>query len=111
MSRIKKYAATFRFGPNAYRSHCRAPEGVSWAFAVEITCRVSDQARVGVCPVRPVAKLTVNGKSAGETRIAAFEVSYFETLDVGSDFGSPVSPDYTCPFRFTGKLETARADL
>jgi arylsulfatase len=57
------------------------------------------------------AKLFVNGKPAGEARILAFGVPYFETLDVGSDLGSPVSPDYASPFRFTGKIETVKVDL
>jgi arylsulfatase len=53
----------------------------------------------------------VNGKSAGETKVAALGVNYFETLDVGADLGSPVSPAYASPFRFTGKIETVRVDL
>ena len=51
----------------------------------------------GAVPSPGVAKLYVNGKAAGETKIAAFGVYYFETLDVGEDLGSPVSSDYTEP--------------
>jgi arylsulfatase len=65
----------------------------------------------GRSPSPGIAKLSVNGKAAGETKVAAFGVYYFETMDVGSDLGSPVSPDYTSPFRFTGKIETVRVDL
>ena len=53
----------------------------------------------------------MNGQPAGETKVAAFGVYYFETLDVGSDLGSPVSPDYTSPFRFTGKIDSVKVDL
>ena len=62
-------------------------------------------------PSPGVARLSVNGKPAGETKIAVFGVYYFETLDVGSDLGSAVSPDYTSPFRFTGKIDTVKVDL
>jgi arylsulfatase A-like enzyme len=65
----------------------------------------------GRSPSPGVAKLSVNGKPAGETKVVAFGVYYFETLDVGADLGSPVSPDYTSPFRFTGKIESVRVDL
>jgi hypothetical protein len=65
----------------------------------------------GRSPSPGVAKLSVNDQPAGETQIAAFGVYYFETLDVGSDLGSPVSPGYASPFRFTGKIETVRVDL
>jgi len=36
---------------------------------------------------------------------------YFETLDVGSDLGTPVSSDYASPFAFTGNIETVRVDV
>jgi hypothetical protein len=32
-------------------------------------------------------------------------------LTCGADPGSPVSPDYRVPFRFTGKLHTVTVDL
>jgi arylsulfatase len=65
----------------------------------------------GRAPSPGVAKLWVNGKAAGETRIAVLGVNNFETLDVGSDLGSPVSKAYSSPFRFTGKIETVRVEL
>ena len=65
----------------------------------------------GRSPSPGVARLSVNGKSAGETKVAALGVNYFETLDVGADLGSPVSPAYASPFRFTGKIETVKVDL
>ena len=56
-----------------------------------------------------VARLTINGKPAGD--IANFGESYGETLDIGSDLGSPVSSSYTSPFAFTGRIETVTLEL
>jgi arylsulfatase len=55
------------------------------------------------------ARLFVNGKMAGELtlRMAASG----DTLDIGSDLVSPVSPKYACPFAFTGKIESVTIDL
>jgi arylsulfatase len=36
---------------------------------------------------------------------------FSETLDIGSDLGSPVSPDYKSPNRFTGKIDTVTIEL
>jgi arylsulfatase len=36
---------------------------------------------------------------------------YDETLDVGSDLGTPVSSAYGSPFRFTGKIEKVTVEL
>jgi len=58
-----------------------------------------------------VARLTVNGKPAGEAAIANFGGFYGETLDIGSDLGSPVSPAYDSPFAFTGHIETVTLEL
>jgi arylsulfatase len=58
-----------------------------------------------------VARLSINGKPAGEAAIANFGGYFGETLDVGSDLGSPVSPSYASPFAFTGKIESVRVDL
>ncbi len=66
---------------------------------------------VGRMPSPGVAKLSINGKAAGETKIAVFGLNNFETLDVGSDLGSAVSPEYTSPFRFTGNIEVVQVDL
>ena len=58
-----------------------------------------------------VARLTVNGKPAGEAAIANFGGFYSETLDIGSDLGSPVSQEYASPFAFTGHIETVTLEL
>jgi arylsulfatase A-like enzyme len=58
------------------------------------------------------ASLTINGAAAGNasfTNLAGS--SYTETLDVGSDLGSPVSADYQVPNKFTGKIEQVTIQL
>ena len=58
-----------------------------------------------------VARLSINGKAAGETPVANFGGYYYETFDVGSDLGTPVSSSYASPFSFTGTIGTVRVDL
>lgn len=55
--------------------------------------------------------LKINGEAAGEARYAVFWGYSNETLDLGSDTGSPVSNDYTSPFPFTGKVEKVEIRL
>jgi len=59
------------------------------------------------------AKLTINGKQVADGHFAHLSPvnSGTETLDVGSDTGSPVSPDYQTPDNFTGKIETVTINL
>jgi hypothetical protein len=57
------------------------------------------------------ATLSVNGKTVGEAPIANFGGYYFETLDVGSDLGTPVSTAYKSPFQFTGQIDTVKLEL
>lgn len=56
-------------------------------------------------------KLLVNGAAAGEARFAIYWGYSNETLDVGSDTGSPVSTDYASPFTFTGKVDKVTIQL
>ena len=56
------------------------------------------------------AKLSVNGTSAGESHFASIYASG-ETLDVGSDLGSPVSVEYKTPNRFNGKINQVTIEL
>lgn len=52
--------------------------------------------------------LSVNDKKAAEGRIEKTVPVYFstdDTFDVGEDWGTPVSPAYQPPFRFTGTLK------
>lgn len=51
--------------------------------------------------------MSINGRKVGEGRIARTVPVYFstdDTFDVGEDWGTPVSPTYAIPFKFTGKL-------
>jgi arylsulfatase A-like enzyme len=53
------------------------------------------------------ASLTINGVAEGSAKFTNIEgSSYTETLDVGSDLGSPVSSSYASPNRFTGTIES-----
>jgi arylsulfatase len=56
-------------------------------------------------------RLSIDGKPAGETRVSNLVPNYHETLDIGSDLGSPVSSDYAAPFSFTGVIHTVTIDL
>ena len=57
--------------------------------------------------VKPgTASLTINGVEQGKAAFTNLNGnSYTETLDVGSDLGSPVSTAYTAPNRFTGTID------
>ncbi len=51
--------------------------------------------------------LSVNGNRVAEGRIEKTVPIHFstdDTFDVGEDWGTPISPTYQPPFRFTGKL-------
>jgi len=52
--------------------------------------------------------LRVNGKTVGEGRVDRTVPVYFstdDTLDVGEDWGTPLSEAYAPPFVFTGKVK------
>jgi arylsulfatase len=55
--------------------------------------------------------LSINGQPQGNADFTNVNVSANETLDVGSDLGSPVSPDYKSPDRFTGKIEKVTIEV
>src|SRR5262249_5122483 len=80
---------------------------------VEVTPTGRDQGgQAGTTRFAPspvLARLTVNGKPAGEARLAAGTGG--ETLDIGADLVSPVSPKYASPFAFTGKIDSVTVDL
>ncbi|PPQ36585.1 arylsulfatase [Rhodoblastus acidophilus] len=60
------------------------------------------------------ARLSVNGEEVASEHLSAFggfNAIGTETLDIGKDLGSPVSPDYQTPFAFTGKIEKVELDL
>jgi hypothetical protein len=58
------------------------------------------------------AMLVVNGKLEGTAHFTNLNgSSYTETLDVGSDLGSPVSSVYQSTDRFTGDIDTVSIQL
>ena len=67
---------------------------------------------VTVRPVGPgIARLSVNGMSVGEAPITIFGGFYYETFDIGSDLGTPVSSNYASPFTFDGMIDTVKVDV
>jgi arylsulfatase len=64
-------------------------------------------------PPRPgTASLTINGVAQGKASFTNLNgSSYTETLDVGSDLGSPVSSAYEVPNRFAGKIDEVTIQL
>jgi arylsulfatase len=57
------------------------------------------------------AVLKVNGQAAGQAHFVNVNISPGETLDIGSDLGSPVSSDYKSPNRFTGTIDLVTVEL
>ena len=57
------------------------------------------------------ALLSINGKPAGQGSWGNFANTFRETLDVGKDLGTPVSPAYESPFAFTGAIGTVAIDI
>jgi arylsulfatase len=58
--------------------------------------------------------LSVNGEKVGQGRIEVTQCGGFsatEGADVGLNTGTPVSLDYTNPFRFNGKIEKVTIEL
>lgn len=58
--------------------------------------------------------LSVNGKKVGEGRIAKTVPVVFstdDTFDVGEDWGTPVSPTYKVPSKFTGTLKNVTVEV
>jgi arylsulfatase len=55
--------------------------------------------------------LSVNGKQQEQAFANVLGASGTETMDVGSDLGSPVSADYTSPNRFNGTIEKIQLEL
>jgi hypothetical protein len=58
--------------------------------------------------------LVVDGKKAGGGRVDRTEALLFsadETLDVGNEFGSPVTPDYPKQKKFSGEVSRVEIDV
>jgi hypothetical protein len=62
-------------------------------------------------PVSATGQLSVNGRAQGEVQFANVNLSYSETLDVGSDLGTPVSNEYKSPGRFTGTIDKVAIEI
>ena len=58
-----------------------------------------------------VAELTINGQAQGQAMFENVNATYSETLDIGSDLGSPVSSDYKSPNRFNGKIDKVTVEI
>jgi hypothetical protein len=43
--------------------------------------------------------------------VANFGGYYYETFDIGSDLGTPVSASYASPFAFNGVIDGVKVDL
>jgi arylsulfatase len=61
-------------------------------------------------PVAGDVKLSINGLPKGAAHFSGIYGSG-ESLDVGSDLGSPVSLEYKTPNRFTGKIDKVTITL
>ncbi|WP_167615060.1 arylsulfatase [Maribellus sediminis] len=60
------------------------------------------------------AQLFVNGQKVGEGaigKVVPARYSATETMDIGKDLGSTVSPDYKAPFAYTGGIEYVKFKL
>jgi arylsulfatase len=58
------------------------------------------------------ALLTINGVAEGKASFTNLNGnSYTETLDIGSDLGTPVSSAYRVPDKFTGKIDKVTIQL
>ena len=56
----------------------------------------------------------MDGQQVAQGRIdrtIPIRISLDEGLDVGEDTGTPVTPSYDVPFKFTGKIEKVTIDL
>ncbi|MFT8523375.1 arylsulfatase [Gluconobacter oxydans] len=60
---------------------------------------------VGGKPVPAAVTLSVDGAPAGQAHFSNIALSSKETLDIGRDLGSAVSPAYTVPAAFTGHID------
>ncbi len=57
------------------------------------------------------ATLAINNHAEGTGHFLNVNVHTNETLDIGSDLGSPVSPEYQSPDYFTGKIDVVTIQL
>ena len=58
--------------------------------------------------------LSINDKKVGEGRIektVPFIYAFDESFDVGEDWGTPVSPTYEVPFKFTSTIKQVTIEV
>ncbi len=64
--------------------------------------------------IRDGVTILVDGKEAVKgdiPRTVPKRFSSDETLDIGEDFGTPVTRDYEVPFKFQGKIDKVTVNL
>jgi hypothetical protein len=105
------------FGPNHQKlvSSEALPAGmVEVVFEVEKGA-LSPQDQIGPFDnsgdIGRLGRLFINGKLNGEAQFKSFGSLGWETLDIGSDTGTPVSDAYSVPFAFTGQIEKVTVEL
>jgi arylsulfatase A-like enzyme len=95
------------------------PPGTS-EIVVEVTPSASPKAGAAAAspntPFPGSGTLSINGtpQASGAFQNLPASGGYWsaaETLDIGSDLGSPVSQQYTSPFRFSGSIDTVTLQL
>jgi arylsulfatase A-like enzyme len=80
----------------------------------EVTLRFELVRSVALPGAGGIGRLFINGKKAGEGKIARTVLNRFsldEGLDVGEDTGTPVCESYQVPFKFTGTLKHVTIEL
>ena len=99
----------------------------SWLGREHYTIAASEPLPKGACTIRfdfaydgggagkgGTGTLSVNGEKVGEGRIEKTVPVVFstdDTFDVGEDWGTPISPTYKPPFRFTGVLNQVTVEV
>jgi hypothetical protein len=56
-------------------------------------------------------RLFINGEAVGEGAISRIFYGPYESLDIGTDLGTPVSADYQTPFAYGGELAKVTVEL
>lgn len=62
-------------------------------------------------PVPGAGRLFINGEAVGEGEISRISYGPYESLDIGTDLGTPVSADYQTPFAYGGELAKVTVEL
>ena len=90
------------------------PVKVAFEFQPDAAPAAAEGGRQQATPAPAVpgrGRLFVNGQVVGEAAISKIVYGPYESLDVGADLGSPVSPAYRVPFAYTGRLNQVQVEL